>query len=414
MFPEIRPASEEIAMTRFALSPRLLERVRCPACRGPLQCAQQEAVEFGKVHCSCNEYPVIAGVIILQRREVTEELLAAIDAGEHTFLEAMLLRAFNVPGAVLRREATRYSEAIESYVRECPLTATADFEWLLHAKYWNATPKSLAALRLAPFVQEGSSSAVLELASGFGHLSRLYRDALKGRDLYLVDRNLLYLLLAAWVLDPDQLQRTCMVAMNVESILPMQAGALGLIINSDSFFSFHHQRALVRSCAEALSPNGRMLFTHLHNRERPDEPFQLRSYDRDGWRRLFEEEAGREVTIVSDDVLRASLRKGSVLRPREIGADNPRSFSVLVPSVETLPVFTGKPIREDLVINPVYHVEEDCADSLRLRRRRLSRLFEQEHEVREWFPDLALPKAELADETRRAELLRHGVLVDPA
>lgn len=402
-------------MRRFALSPRLLAGLRCPACRSQLKCVHEEPIEFGKVQCSCNEYPVIAGVIVLQRRELTEELLAAIDAGEQTFLQAMMLRAFNVPGPVLRREVGSYAEAIESYVKECPMSATADFEWLLHAKYWNATPKSLAAMRLTPFVRDGSSSPVLDLASGFGHLSRLYRDALRGRDLYLVDRNLLYLMLAAWVLDEEQLQRSCMVAMNIESILPMQAGLLGLVLNSDSFFSFHHQRALVRSCTEALSTNGRMLFTHLHNRDRPDEPFQLRSYDRDGWRRLFEEEIGREVTIVSDDVLRASLREGSVLHPREVGPDNPRSFSVLVPSIKALPPFGQEPpIGKDLVINPVYRVEEAPADSLRLSRRQLSRLFEEEHEVREWFPDIALARTELADENRRAELMRQGVLVDPA
>lgn len=400
-------------MRRFALSPQLLEGLRCPACRSPLTCTHKEAFEFGKVQCSCSEYPVIAGVIILQRRELTEELLAAIDAGEHTFLQAMVLRAFNVPGPVLRREVTSYSEAIESYVKECPMSATADFEWLLHAKYWNATPKSLAATRLTSFVRDASSSAVLDLASGFGHLSRLYRDALRGRDLYLVDRNLLYLMLAAWVLDEDQLRRTCMVAMNVESILPMQAGLLGLILNSDSFFSFHHQRAVLRSCGEALSTSGRMLFTHLHNRERPDEPFQLRSYDRDGWRRMFEEELGREVTIVSDDALRASLRDGSVLHPRELGPDNPRSFSVLAPSVKTLAPFPERPpVRPELVINPVYRVEAGAADSLRLSRRQLSRLFEEEHEVREWFPDITLARTELTDENRRAELLRQGVLVD--
>jgi hypothetical protein len=158
-----------------------------------------------------------------------------------------------------------------------------------------------------------------------------------------------------------------------------------------------------------------MLFTHLHNRERPDEPFQLRSYDRDGWRRMFEEELGRDVTIVSDDALRASLREGSVLHPRELGPDNPRSFSVLAPSVNTLaPVPERQPVRPEFVINPVYRVEAGAEDSLRLSRRQLSRLFEEEHEVREWFPDITLARTELADETRRAELLRQGVLVDPA
>jgi len=402
-------------MRRFTLSPRLLAGLRCPACRGELRCPHPEAVEFGKVQCSCSEYPVIAGVIILQRRELTEELLAAIDAGEQTFLQSMVLRTFNVPGPVLRREVRTYAQAIESYIEECPLSATAAFEWLLHAKYWNATPKCLAAMRLTPFVRDGSSSAVLELASGFGHLSRLYRHALQGRDLYLLDGDLIHLMLAAWVLDENQLQRTCMLAMNVESILPLQAGTLGLILNSDSFFAFHHQRALLRSCTEALSADGRMLFTHLHNRDRPDEPFQLRSYDRDGWRRLFEDELGREITVVSDDVLRASLRNGSVVHPREVGPDNPRSFSVLMPSVETLPAFAERPpVCADLVINPVYRVELDREDSLRLTRRRLSRLFEEEHEVREWFPDIALAKTELADENRRAQLVRQGVLVDPA
>jgi SAM-dependent methyltransferase len=251
---------------------------------------------------------------------------------------------------------------------------------------------------------------VLDLGCGIGHLARLYREVWLGHTLYLLDRDLISLLLSAWVLG-GLLPQTCRIAMKIDGPLPMAPGSVGLITSSDSFYAFKNQRAILESCRRVLVEGGRMLLTHLHNRDRPDEPFQCFSHCGKEWRTLLESSLQSPITLISDEVLRTSLAGDGALGIADISPDNPRSYSALMPAVEALaPLDVDSMARSHLSINPIYEITEE-GEKWRLIRRSLSELFESEHEPGRYFSDLRLPKSHLAVAAKRAALLRSGVLV---
>jgi len=354
----------------------------------------------------------MAGMIILDQDEDNRaQILSAIDSKQWDYLGAVAREIYNIPPALLFGHIETFPQALDCIARDCPKLARRDLECFLHLRYYESTPKYLTALRLIPFVQQYGGSPLVEIASGFGHLSQLFRRTSNAKTVYLLDLQPLNLLVSSWIVENDSRNPTCRVAVDFRDGLPLASNSMGLAVISDALHEMYFKRFVLRESGRALRDDGGFLALHLHNANRLDEPFQQYSHTVAQWHSLLEDALRGRVAIYSDDAVLDSWRNPSEIRFSAIPTDNPRSFIATKPAdavVQSL--HTDGWDGGNLVINPIYEADE-VGDFTRLRCRRMSALYQLEHRPDVFFPDRIIPRLPVLSGAERRALFNEGVLV---
>jgi len=257
-------------------------------------------LQFAVLECSCANYPVVAGIAIVQHRDGLDGVVSAIVRGDN---DAALLAALNVFRVSWARRS-RWAQL--RYRLDCRrMVAARDWsfekavdrmrrprvfaDYLLHR--W-ANPSFLAAmaplllLGLLPGARAPASlqttqasasgttdvlqnvsedrpvrSTVLDLACGAGHSTFVMRTLFPGLDVVSVDHDFVSLYLAKRFVAPDGYY----LCLDAEVPSPFPDACFDAVFCLDAFHYFRSKAALVRELDRTSSPARFWLFPHLHN-----------------------------------------------------------------------------------------------------------------------------------------------------
>jgi SAM-dependent methyltransferase len=409
----VRDEGKVMSSSYKGLDPKALSPLRCDRCGASLFSSNSTRIEIGTVACGCFVYPVVAGVLILERGAVSGAIAEAILCNDDLRLRALTNKYLGLAEPSIPDSHKHLSQALDDYVSANSDEAERSKEWLVHVRNWKATPKYLAAVRLKSCLNKLPDLPVLDLAAGYGHLSDLYRDEIGERPLYLLDANLAQLVMSFSLLSERQLASATFIASKINGGIPFASNSLGAVINADSFYAFSEQGEVLQHCGRSLGENGVLLFTHLHNRNRFDEPFQENSHSKEEWNDIFSASLGLEVSTISDDALRCSLHYRSSLNTYELVDDNPKSFSVVAPKVDLIEaVYDDDIFVSGVQFNPIFDVQR-VSSGFELRRKSTTKLFAEEHDINRFPTYLQVSDHELASEPFRASLFANGMIVIP-
>jgi SAM-dependent methyltransferase/uncharacterized protein YbaR (Trm112 family) len=266
--------------------------LRCPFCGGRLAAGDARAADgaYGTLRCHCDEYPIVAGIPVLQKSRTVSTLRGLVKAGrcEEALLSAVgatapprlapswvrsLLSLRGLHG--VKRLAHRHglagwrARAIDLLVRRrhevtaCEVLAFL-FEGNPEANYYFALrfgqPRFLVALSLASIVPE-PTRPVLDLACGCGHLLPFLSHRAAGQPVIGLDRFFAGLYIAKHWIAPE----ASYVCGTTDGPLPFPDGAFAASLCSDAFHYFEAKTLVARELDRVTRHGGPILLSWVHN-----------------------------------------------------------------------------------------------------------------------------------------------------
>ena len=270
--------------------------------------------EFGILSCSCYKYPVIDGIPIILKRAVDvqahvegsvqvpgpspaelislilqyqgiEALLSLISFpwGSQPFMKVRLLRKLTQRNPIRSMSVRLRRMMLRKWVSNPPGSLTAQ-DWFslfylrsfIKGDHYNyfflrlTQPRYIAALSLMTIFPQ-SDKPLLDLASGFGHLSHYLTKCEKDHQVVAVDRNFFQL----WVGKHWIAPKAHNICADAEYPLPFKDNSLGGVVCSDAFHYFQKKiecLSELRRCA----PDRTIILTRVGNQlVQPNEGAEL-------------------------------------------------------------------------------------------------------------------------------------------
>lgn len=417
--------------------------LRCPFCLGSLEPSTDLSVSrYGLMACGCRRYPVVEGIPIIKTGvvgsdgETCDDIVRLIEQRRHrdallgvlvppppaapALAPAWLRHAPPVKGlwrlthSLHTRRLPRWRRQMIARLLTPSLTAQDFFDLYFRRSgnrkegynyflFRHGMPRHLVALSMMTLVPAGKGPA-LDLACGFGHLTRsLVRHNRPGMTIG-VDRVFFCLYVAARLIAPDGRY----VCTDLEQTLPFDTGIFTTILCSDAFHYFRAKAELVQAMVRSLVPDGVLLITSMRNSAVPQLHSCLSLSPR-GYAALVDDMPYR---LVSDRAIldRYLKRLGPPLRRSESWETLETSeLMSLVVSRDTHLFCDHGPFRDwphavgRLSLNPLYRAES-LNGTVRLHRVFPSEFYEKEnHDCKDYLP-------ETVDVSPRVwEALRQGV-----
>ena len=400
---------------------RLLDCLRCPFCWGELKdsCIQGVGGEltFGILDCHCGRYPIVAGIPILQKEpaRLLSEITRLVQMGkaEDALLLAVAplavspppspelapswLKAFpSIKGvnrlkhtAHLKRMCEWEAQAKHILTQETGMTVKRLLAFFLESNkdafdyfvFRFGQPRHLVALSFGSLVQD-AAKPVLDLACGYGHITRNLLRRANGQTVVGVDPNFLGLYIAKTIIAPDAEYICCVT----DGPLPFPDGFFSVAFCSDAFHYFQKKAATVRELKRLTQHDGLIILTWVHNMlfRLPHDGVPLPPA---GYEALVSDLPSRLVPD-SDVLLRYRQKQGpSLARQCDPSRLTDAPLLSIVAShkgdvfkdygrFETWPHAEGR-----LEVNPLYAVQNGSESNGRLQLRRAfpSNLYEKDH-----------------------------------
>lgn len=394
----------------------VLDLLICPYSRSPLRLeafeSQGDEVEFGVLRGEAGEYPVVAGIPILDPNR--PDLLRPLKAGRYREAVAVAtigpapakglwhltsalrgtyrLRAFAKrleeprQKAWLRRVEDVMAPAdgrlpsvrrlLEFAYRECGLRAAEVFNYNY---YRYGMPRHLIALS---FVQAMGSlgGPVLDLACGAGHITWAIGQRVSPKPVVGLDGFFYSLYVARKRIAPNALL-VCGDVCN----LPFRDSAFSTVFCSDAFHTFESKWSALRESERVLEAAGRLMLICLTNKlfshkypGRPLTPAGYRGLLRNLPHRFYSDRLVLERYLERHGLPVASAEEEEL--------QSSPTFSVLAGkgglSAESGERFRAWPHAEgELGINPLYRPEEDSPAGMSYRCRFPSDFYEEENSL---------------------------------
>jgi SAM-dependent methyltransferase len=312
----------------------------CPFCGGGL--APDDARPpgapkgWGILTCHCARYPVVAGIPIIKQREPGADRAAAlIEAGRTDEALISLLTPWIVgeaprgawarllPGAgvvlwqaLARRRLRRRCRARALALVRAPAGTVTCLDMLdfffrypgspradayNYFAYRFAQPRHLVALSMASIIGD-APGPILDLACGFGHITRSLRAPGGSAAVVGVDRNFFALYVAKHWVAPEASYVCC----EADTALPFPDGAFSAVFCSDSLHTFTNKLGSVRELGRLIGTHGVMMLVTLAN-SRSSRRAYGRPLPPEAYERLV---ADLPHSIVTDEeILRRYLRR---------------------------------------------------------------------------------------------------------
>jgi SAM-dependent methyltransferase len=383
--------------------------------------------------CYCGQYPIVDGIPILKKGvigtidQTADQVIALIQAGQHyEALLAMLLPPAPAPAwlrllppvggmwrlerLVQQRASHAWREQVAALLREPgnQLTACDLFDlYFCQARKWMdgyayfafrfGQPRHLVALSLATLIRH-PPRLVLDLACGFGHLTRSLVSQAQGQQVIGVDRNF-YMLHAArhWI--APQAEYVCCEA---DAALPFLDGAFSTAFCSDAFHYFINKASSIRELKRLTQDDGCIILVTIRNSNVQHQHACL-PLPPEGCQALF---AGMSHCLLADsDILARYLQKQGppLARPPDLGRLVHEPLLSVVAShrpefLQDYGPFEDWPHAEGrLTLNPLF-VEETrhSVGNVQLRRTFPTDFYEEENaECKQYLPEVVSVNAQV-------------------
>ncbi len=270
------------------MSLSLLRLLCCPFCGGNLNRSGTDQFidepEYGVLACHCGRYPIVAGIPVLKKGiigstgQLDWEVTNLIEAGRHreALLAALLppppASAALAPDAV--RALSRWREQAEALLTRTgkQMTVCDLFDFYFHhsgVKVWDhynyfvfrfGQPRHLTALSLASIIQQ-PKKPILDLACGFGHVTRHLLPRAKDQPVIGLDRNFLMVYVAKNWLAPAAKY----VCADADIGLPFSDGSFSTAVCSDAFHWFAGKANSMRELSRVTRGDGSIILATLRN-----------------------------------------------------------------------------------------------------------------------------------------------------
>ena len=276
--------------------------LRCPYCLGPLQPAGN-AVDpaYHVLHCHCGRYPVLAGIPVIKKGAIgyagktADDAVESIEAGRHreALMMALLPPAPPSPGlapAGIRglpaikglwrvtrklhdRRVGRWRAEAEAFLSDGAAASTAcdlfDFYFRRsgHPKepynYFTfrfGQPRHLVALSLVHLVSH-PSKPLLDLACGFGQITRSLLARAHGQPVFGIDRSFFAVYVAQHWMAPD----AHFVCCDADGALPFPDDSFSAVVCSDAFHYFVQKGLIIRELKRLVAREGLIVIPSMRN-----------------------------------------------------------------------------------------------------------------------------------------------------
>jgi len=286
-------------------STSLTQLLRCPFCSGRLGRSRTELIDrkpgFDVLSCYCGHYPVVAGIPILKKgpigtnQQTADQVIDSIKAGRYK--EALLSMILPSPSSA--DFAPRWLQALPSFRGigrvKALLGKPGQRRWKEHGvayltqlgdqikgrelfdfyfcrstgdardpygyfAFRFGQPRHLVALSLACLIRR-PGKPVLDLACGFGHITRHLVNRAEGRPVIGLDRNFFMLYVAKKWLAPEA-EYVCAQA---DSGLPFSDDSFSTVLCSDAFHVFPGKANCIRELKRLVGSDGSIILGTLRN-----------------------------------------------------------------------------------------------------------------------------------------------------
>lgn len=283
-----------------------LRCLRCPFCAGALNACEtgqiESEMEYNILTCHCGEYPVVAGIPILKKgtigtsKETVDDVNRLIKTGRRR--EALLSMIMPPPPAspalapawiqslpsikgirrlkylAHERAARTWREQVTAFLTNPGNRVTAcDFLDLYYHRSGFKTddgydyfalrfgqPRYLVALSFTTLICN-PRKPLLDLACGFGHITRSLVHRAKGQPVIGVDQNFFGLYVAKKFIAPEA-EFVCCVA---DGPLPFPNGFFSAAFCSDAFHYFVNKATSFRELKRLTRDDGLIIVVWMHN-----------------------------------------------------------------------------------------------------------------------------------------------------
>jgi ubiquinone/menaquinone biosynthesis C-methylase UbiE len=280
----------------------LLRSLHCPFCGGDFDGGELDQAGFGILACYCGQYPVLAGIPIIKKGNIgiagesVEAVSSLIKAGRcREALLAMVmppapesptlappwiqslpsLRGLRrLKSFAHQRGAHRWRNQAAALLTEPNDQVTAcDFlDLYYHRSGFKSNdaydyfalrfgqPRHLVALSFATLIEK-STKPVLDIACGYGHITRSLAARLDRQPVVGVDQTFTGLYFAKTFVAPEA-EYVCCAA---DGPLPFADGFFSAAFCSDAFHYFIHKLSSLKELRRLISDDGMIILVWVHN-----------------------------------------------------------------------------------------------------------------------------------------------------
>jgi SAM-dependent methyltransferase/uncharacterized protein YbaR (Trm112 family) len=422
----------------------LLHVLRCPFCGGSLNAAKINQPAFDILTCDCGEYPVVAGIPIIKRgvigtcRETADDVNRLIQVGQYR--QALLSMIVPPPPAgpslapawiqalpslrgirrlkhlAHQRVTPRWREQaaalltdsgnevtacdlLDLYCRRSAFQTNYDYDYFA-LRF--AQPRYLVALSFSTLIRN-PSRPVLDLACGFGHITRALLHRTERQPVIGLDHNFVGLYVAKKFIAPEA-EFICSAA---DGPLPFPDGFFKAVFCSDAFHYFVNKATCISELKRLTQDDGLILLTWVHNAlvRCPNDGLPLTPETYEG----LVADMPHRLVADSEVLLRYRQKQGPPLaRSAEIGRLSREALLSIVASPRQ-EVFRDYAAFEDwphaegnLGLNPLYTTKayrRNGVEQIELRRRFPSAFYMEDHvQSKEYLPETVTVRSQvLAD-----------------
>ena len=280
----------------------LLRSLHCPFCGGDFKWSELDEAGFGILACYCGRYPVVAGIPIIKKGnigiagETVEAVTSLISVGRcRDALLAMVMPPAPAspslaPPWVQSLPSLRGVRRLKSFAHERAahrwrqkaaalltdpddqLTACDVLDLYYHRSGFKANdaydyfalrfgqPRHLVALSFTTLI-DNPTKPVLDLACGYGHLTRSLAGRAQPQPVIGVDQTFTGLYLAKTFVAPEA-EFVCCAA---DGPLPFADDFFSAAFCSDAFHYFIHKLSSLKELRRLISDDGMIIMVWIHN-----------------------------------------------------------------------------------------------------------------------------------------------------
>ncbi len=404
----------------------LAQWLRCPFCCGRFSGSGTEQIGrksgYGVLFCYCDRYPVVDGIPIIKKgvigtnRQSADQVINSIEAGKYE--EALLAMILPSPTdaefapqwmqklppvrgigplktLIGKPRGRRWKKRGAAYLTQLgdQIKGSELFDFYFCRSTGNARepygfytfrfgqPRHLVALSLAGLIMT-PDRAVLDVACGFGHITRHLVNRAGGRPVIGVDQNFFMIYAAKNWLAP----RAEYVCAQADSGLPFSDDIFSSVFCSDAFYMFPGKANCIQEMKRLIGRDGSIILASLRNSLMDDHASRFRkSLPPEGYAALVADMPHR--LVANSDILARYLKKQgpSLEQPTETAQVASELWLSLIAS-HRQDVFRDYGCFEDWIhaegrldLNQLYKEENrDALGNINLRRMFPSAVYEEE------------------------------------
>ena len=227
----------------------------------------------------CSEYPLIYGILYLQRGNLRKKALKYLKNGQvgRAFIYLLYIRKIlwlpvfilllpNIVNSFVNKISGRDIYKILGFEKVTDFLTLFSYSrtWSSYIKNRERMPSYFTSLTLTNLIKNRSYKAI-DVGCGTGQLLRDLAEKTNPQNIYGIDTSFMNLLLARrFYASPDSL----LICVDVDKGLPFERGSIDLVLSVDSFHYLKEKGFFLKESSRVLKDTGAVAALHIVNSRR--------------------------------------------------------------------------------------------------------------------------------------------------